>query len=121
MSALAFSFVALLLVGPVPDLLARASWPQRAPRAAIVLWQSIAIAAVLSAFSAGIAVASRLFAPGPDGKPTTTATSEISVSGLAAVDHACRGFRADPRRQGAPPSPSSRSPSRPGAGAPTTG
>ncbi|MFL0238688.1 M56 family metallopeptidase [Mycobacterium sp. SMC-17] len=81
MSALAFTIVALLLVGPVPALLARASWPQRAPRAAIVLWQSVAIAAVLSAFSAGIAVASRLFAPGPDGRPTTTATSEISVMG----------------------------------------
>ncbi|MUL62828.1 Zn-dependent protease with chaperone function [Mycobacterium sp. CBMA 234] len=81
MSALAFSLVALMLVGPVPALLARASWPQRAPRAAIVLWQSVAIAAVLSAFSAGIAVASRLFAPGPDGRPTTTATSEIAVMG----------------------------------------
>ena len=42
MSALAFSFVALLLVGPVPAVLARASWPQRAPRAAIVLWQKMA-------------------------------------------------------------------------------
>jgi Zn-dependent protease with chaperone function len=70
-SALAFSFLALLLVGPVPALLARASWPLRAPRAAVVLWQSIAVAAVLSAFSAGIAIASRLFVPGPDGRPTT--------------------------------------------------
>jgi Zn-dependent protease with chaperone function len=80
-SALAFTFVALMLVGPVPALLARASWPQRAPRAAIVLWQSIALAAVLSAFSAGIAVASRLFVPGPDGRPTATVTSEIAALG----------------------------------------
>ncbi|MBW8712277.1 MAG: M56 family metallopeptidase, partial [Mycobacterium sp.] len=62
MSALAFTIVALLLSGPVPAGLARASWPMRAPRAAIVLWQSIALAAVLSAFSAGIAIASRLIA-----------------------------------------------------------
>lgn len=81
MSALAFSIVALMLVGPVPALLARASWPQRAPRAAIVLWQSIALAAVLSAFSAGIAIASRLFVPGPDGRPTATITSEIRALG----------------------------------------
>lgn len=81
MSALAFSVVALLLIGPVPALLARASWPLRAPRAAIVLWQSIALAAVLSAFSAGIAIASRLFVPGPDGRPTATVTSEIKVLG----------------------------------------
>ncbi len=70
-SALAFATLALLLVGPVPALLARASWPLRAPRAAVVLWQSIAVAAVLSAFSAGIAIASKLFVPGPDGRPTT--------------------------------------------------
>jgi Zn-dependent protease with chaperone function len=80
-SALAFTILALLLSGPVPAMLARASWPMRAPRAAIVLWQSIALAAVLSAFSAGIAIASRLFVPGPDGRPTATITSEIDVLG----------------------------------------
>ena len=53
----------------------------RAPRAAIVLWQSIVLAAVLSFFSAGIAIASRLFVPGPDGRPTATVTSEIKVLG----------------------------------------
>jgi len=62
-------------------MLARASWPIRAPRAAIVLWQSIALAAVLSAFSAGIAIASRLFVLGPDGRPTATITSEIDALG----------------------------------------
>ena len=81
MSALAFTIVALLLVGPVPALLARATWTMRAPRASIVLWQSIALAAVLSAFSAGIAIASRLFVPGADGRPTATITSEIEVLG----------------------------------------
>ncbi len=70
MSALAFTLLALVLVGPVPALLARASWPMRAPRAAVVLWQSIAVAAVLSAFSAGLALAATLFVPGPDGRPT---------------------------------------------------
>jgi Zn-dependent protease with chaperone function len=80
-SALAFALVAVLLVGPVPELLARAAWPMRAPRAAVVLWQAIAVAAVLSAFSAGIAIASRLFVPGRDGRPTATITSEIRVLG----------------------------------------
>ncbi|MCB0949027.1 MAG: M56 family metallopeptidase [Mycobacterium sp.] len=81
MSALAFTVVALLLSGPVPAILARATWPLRAPRAAIVLWQSIALAAVLSAFSAGIAIASRLFIPGDDGRPTSTFTSEVGILG----------------------------------------
>src|SRR5699024_12812516 len=57
--------------GPVPHVLSRARWPMRAPRAALVLWQAVAIAAVLSAFSAGLAVAARLLVPGPDGRPTT--------------------------------------------------
>ena len=70
MSALAFTFLAVLLAGPAPALLARATWPLRAPRAAMVLWQAIALAAALSAFSAGIAIASRLLMPGPDGRPT---------------------------------------------------
>ena len=81
MSALAFTLLALCLVGPVPALLARAGWPIRAPRAALVLWQAIAVAAVLSAFSAGIAIASRLFVPGPDGRPTTV-VGEIHRLGL---------------------------------------
>ena len=38
----------------------------------MVLWQAIALAAVLSAFSAGIAIASRLLMPGPDGRPTAS-------------------------------------------------
>jgi Zn-dependent protease with chaperone function len=80
-SGLAFTIVAVLLVGPVPALLARAKWPLRAPRAALVLWQAIAVAAVLSAFSAGIAIASRLFVPGPDGRPTTTLVGAIGRLG----------------------------------------
>ena len=82
MSALVFSILALLLVGPVPAMLAHAAWPLRAPRAALVLWQAIAVAAVLSAFSAGLAIASRLFAPGPDGHPTATVGREVAKLGL---------------------------------------
>src|SRR6202021_1209439 len=72
MSGLAFTVLAVMLVGPVPALLSRAKWPLRAPRAAMVLWQAVALAAVLSAFSAGIAIASRLLVPGPDGRPTAS-------------------------------------------------
>jgi Zn-dependent protease with chaperone function len=71
-SALAFTILAVLLAGPTPTLLARAKWPLRAPRAAMVLWQAVALAAVLSAFSAGIAIASRVLMPGPDGRPTAS-------------------------------------------------
>jgi Zn-dependent protease with chaperone function len=80
-SGLAFTILAVMLVGPVPALLSRAKWPLRAPRAAMVLWQAIAVAAVLSAFSAGIAIASRLFLPGPDGRPTATPIAGIGRLG----------------------------------------
>src|SRR5271169_5804036 len=79
MSGLAFTVLAVMLVGPVPALLSRAKWPLRAPRAAMVLWQAIAVAAVLSAFSAGIAI--RLLLPGPDGRPTATPVGAIGRLG----------------------------------------
>ncbi|WP_305091465.1 M56 family metallopeptidase [Prescottella sp. R16] len=81
-TALAFGLLALVLTGPVPTLLSRARWPFRSPRAALVLWQAIAIAAVLSAFSSGLAIASLLLVPGPDGRPTTEPTAEIDALGL---------------------------------------
>lgn len=78
MSALTFTLLALALVGPVPAVLARASWTMRAPRAALVLWQSIAVAAMLSVLSAGPALALRLFSPGPDGRRTAGVASALS-------------------------------------------
>ena len=81
MSALAFTVLAIALTGPVPRLLARSDWPMRAPRAAIVLWQSIAAAAVLSAFSAGLAIASGLFARHPGGQPDWSPAAEIGALG----------------------------------------
>jgi Zn-dependent protease with chaperone function len=80
-SAAAFTILAVLLVGPAPTLLARAKWPLRAPRAAMVLWQAIALAAVLSAFSAGIATACRLLMPGPDGRPTASIVGDAGRLG----------------------------------------
>lgn len=81
-TALVFAALALVLAGPVPAVLARATWPFRAPRAALVLWQAIALAAVLSAFSSGLAIGGLLLVPGPDGRPTTAPTDEIDALGL---------------------------------------
>lgn len=76
------SVLTLLLVGPVPAALARARWPLHAPRAALVLWQSVALAAVLSAFGAGLAIASRLLVPDAEGRPTTSPVAEVARLGL---------------------------------------
>ncbi|WP_166873715.1 M56 family metallopeptidase [Salinibacterium sp. ZJ450] len=48
--------LALLLAGPVPDALGRARWTARAPRAAVVLWQAIAVAAVLAGIGSVLAL-----------------------------------------------------------------
>ncbi|MBF6230874.1 M56 family metallopeptidase [Nocardia farcinica] len=77
-----FAGLALLLAGPAPALLSRAKWPYRTPRAALVLWQAIALAAVLSAFGSGLAIAAELLVPGPDGRPTTSPTREIDALGF---------------------------------------
>jgi Zn-dependent protease with chaperone function len=81
-TALVFACLALILAGPVPTALSRAVWPHRAPRAALVLWQAIALAAVLSAFGSGLAIASQLLVIGPDGRPSTSPTQEIRTLGL---------------------------------------
>src|SRR6478752_2094525 len=77
-----FAGLALLLAGPAPALLSRATWPYRTPRAALVLWQAIALAAVLSAFGSGLAIAAQLLVPGPYGRPTTSPAREIDALGL---------------------------------------
>ena len=60
--------LALALLGPVSVRLARASWVTRAPRSAVVLWQSIGLSAIASGIGAGRAVAGYRyhagFAPG---------------------------------------------------------
>lgn len=80
--ALVLLLLALLLAGPVPAVLARASWPLQAPRAALVLWQAVALAAVLAAFGCGLAIASRLLVPDADGRPTTGHAREIDALGV---------------------------------------
>ncbi|EGD53543.1 M56 family metallopeptidase [Gordonia neofelifaecis] len=77
MTALLFGILTIALVGPIPSALSRATWPLYAPRAAMTLWQSIALAAVLSAFSTGLAIAANLLSPGPDGAPTSNPFEEI--------------------------------------------
>jgi Peptidase family M48 len=69
--------LALVLAGPAPLLLSRATWTSRVPRAAIVLWQSLALAAVLAALGAGLSLGLDIVfhpIPGP---------AEIAVHSLA--------------------------------------
>jgi Zn-dependent protease with chaperone function len=51
------SVLAVLMFGPAGIWLERAHWPERAPRAAIALWQAIGVAGALAAVGAGLALA----------------------------------------------------------------
>lgn len=56
MTALVLAGLAVVLAGPVPAVLARATWIRKAPRAAMTLWQAVALAAVLAAVGATLAL-----------------------------------------------------------------
>lgn len=64
MTPLLLGLIGLLLAHPVPAVLGRMHWPYRVPRAAIVLWQSMALAAVLAVLGAGLSTALWLVGPG---------------------------------------------------------
>jgi beta-lactamase regulating signal transducer with metallopeptidase domain len=53
---LTLAALAVVLSGPVPAALARVPAVRHAPRAAVTLWQAVALAAVLSALGAGLAL-----------------------------------------------------------------
>jgi Zn-dependent protease with chaperone function len=49
--------LAAALAGPVPAVLARAGWPARSPRAALVLWQAVGLSGGLAILGAGLTLA----------------------------------------------------------------
>jgi Zn-dependent protease with chaperone function len=56
-TALALAALAAVLACPIPAMLARATWPQRVPAAALVLWQAVGLASGLAGIGAGLALA----------------------------------------------------------------
>lgn len=53
---LVLGLLAVLLAGPVPALLGRWTTTRRTPRSAMLLWQAVALAAVLAALGAGLSL-----------------------------------------------------------------
>src|SRR3546814_5231779 len=56
MTPLVLGCLAVLLAGPVPSLMSRWHALRHTPVAAMLLWQSVAMAAVLSAVGAGLSL-----------------------------------------------------------------
>jgi len=85
MASVWLAVLALALAGPVPSVLARARWPQRVPRAAVVLWQSIALAAVLAAVGSALAAPEEfLRAQGPEHRTGTPLLIAVAVAATIA-------------------------------------
>jgi Zn-dependent protease with chaperone function len=56
-TALALAALAAILACWIPALLVRATWPQRVPAAALVLWQAVGLAGGLAGVGSGLALA----------------------------------------------------------------
>lgn len=77
LTPIALGTLAVLLAGPVPALMARWSGLRSTPAAAMLLWQSTALAAVLAALGAGLSLATdRLWQP-------PVAAEDVLVAALA--------------------------------------
>lgn len=73
MTALLLGALGLTLSLVVPGILARARWVDRAPAAAVLLWQAITLAAVLSALGVVLAAPEELTRAAGSGKPVAAA------------------------------------------------
>ncbi|GAA2156287.1 Zn-dependent protease with chaperone function [Humibacillus xanthopallidus] len=105
MLVLALVALALLLAWPVPRALARVTTVRRGPRAALVLWQSTAVAAVLAALFAAPAAVPWLIGSAPrlrDSWPVLAVaallTGIVTVRLLVSGDRVGRNLRSVRRR-----------------------
>ncbi len=86
--ALSLALLSALLFGPAGVLLERATWPWRAPRAAIALWQAIGLAGAMAAVGAGLAIT---VAP----LHRDLFSGVVQLVGQAAAGHPLRGLGLD--------------------------
>ncbi|WP_250037479.1 M56 family metallopeptidase [Paractinoplanes maris] len=84
MTALLLGALGLTLSLVVPGILAGARWPDRAPVAAVVLWQSITLSAVLAALGVVLAAPEEVTRAAGSGKPVAEAAL-IGALAVAAV------------------------------------
>ncbi len=95
MTPLLLSVLAVLLSGPVPALLARVDRLRRVPRSALLLWQAVALAAVLAALGAGLSLATG--SPGARTAGTGPAAVALLVTGTVLVRLLVSGHRVGTR------------------------
>ena len=87
MTTLVLAALAVFLAGPVPAAMARWSRLRRTPVAAMLLWQSVALAAILAALGAGLSlVTDHAWRRGADAGPQVASYAVAAVAlGLTAL------------------------------------
>lgn len=85
MTALALGALGLVLSLVVPGPLARARWTARVPAAAVVLWQAITLAAVLSALGVVLAAPEEVVRAAGSDRPVATAALILALAVAAVI------------------------------------
>lgn len=93
MTTLVLAALAVVLAGPVPWLLARLPALRRTPRAAMVLWQSVALAGVLSALGAGLSLVTTQVTGEQSIRSYAVAAIPLSVTGVVLARLLLSGHR----------------------------
>lgn len=94
MTPLVLGILAVVLAGPVPAALSRLTRLHRTPLVAMLLWQCLALAAVLAALGAGLAlVSSHVFDQASMGWSMAVAALSLVVTGTVLVRLVVSGHR----------------------------
>lgn len=96
MTTLVLGVLAVVLAGPVPALLARGRWLRRTPRAAMTLWQAVALAAVLAALGAGLSLTTSHL-PGSSAASWAVAAFSLAITAVVLARLLLTGHRVGTR------------------------
>ncbi|WP_374999652.1 M56 family metallopeptidase [Aeromicrobium sp. CTD01-1L150] len=83
MTPVALGLIGIVLALPAPALLARAHWPLLSPAAGILMWQALALAAILAMSGAGLATA--LWFVTDDDPGTWQVVGHVAVLGVGVM------------------------------------
>ncbi len=118
MTALLLGALGLLLSLVAPGVLVVRGWPDRAPAAAVVLWQAITLAAVLSALGVVLAAPEELVRAAGSGRPVALAALVAALAVAAMIVHPAAGVARPGDVPVARPPGTSSDPGRPAGPAP---
>ncbi len=93
MTTLVLAALAIALAGPVPWVLTHAPALRRTPRAAMVLWQAVALAGVLAALGAGLSLVTSQLVGGQSARSYLLSAIPLCVTGLVLARLLLSGHR----------------------------